>query len=226
MLQLRSQVAESQAMLEAMMSQMAKFTEQVKGQEDAYQGDHFAHHPVGMAQDAQVNSFSQQQPAALQSNPLNTSDFEHPLSASYDSTQLKTTAPPPQDPIFERFARTVFRQADRDCDGFLSPPEFGHVLSADVLNVTLDPEEANELFRSADTSRAGKLSFEEFCPPFRTLLQRAYQGDEHEEWVQVGFSGTSDDALPVYASNTSSTIHCTMLRVFPLLDISIGEPVK
>lgn len=103
------------------------------------------------------------------------------------------------DTTFERFARSVFRRADADCDNLLSPSEFQYVLSAGISGIKLsDNDEGVALFMRANTDASGKLSFQQFLPVFRSLLQRAYQGSGQDAWVHVGFTSSSADAQPVY----------------------------
>lgn len=69
----------------------------------------------------------------------------------------------------------VFKNADLDQNGVLNATEFWSVLQSDMLHLNLSDDELREIRHHADIDSDGNITYEEFIPVIKDLLQRVYQ---------------------------------------------------
>jgi hypothetical protein len=69
----------------------------------------------------------------------------------------------------------VFKNADLDQNGVLNATEFWSVLQSDMLHLNLSDDELREIQHHADIDSDGNITYEEFIPVIKDLLQRVYQ---------------------------------------------------
>ena len=88
---------------------------------------------------------------------------------------------------FHNACMVVFQNADNDGDGLLDRIEFWNVLHSKSLNLNLSVEEKDEFLAMADVEQSGKLSYKEFVPIVKKLLQRVYQkkSNDWNDWCWV-----------------------------------------
>ena len=76
---------------------------------------------------------------------------------------------------FHNACMVVFQNADINGDGMLDRGEFWNVLHSKSLNLNLSDEEKAEFLRMAGVDQDGRISYKEFVPIVKRLLQRVYQ---------------------------------------------------
>lgn len=88
---------------------------------------------------------------------------------------------------FDAACLQVFRNADRDKSGTLNRKEFWSVLKSKTLNLNLSTEEMEDMQRMVDQDASGNVSYENFVPVVRKLLQRVYQkkATDWNDWCKV-----------------------------------------
>eukprot|EP00049_Salpingoeca_infusionum_P018096 m.355764 g.355764 ORF g.355764 m.355764 type:complete len:870 (+) comp17333_c0_seq1:119-2728(+) len=82
---------------------------------------------------------------------------------------------------FEEFCLLAFRSADKDNNGVLDTGEFWDVLTSKTLNLNLSEDEIKSIQAQADVDDDGEISYEEFIPVFKQILNTIYQ-DKDEDW--------------------------------------------
>ena len=76
---------------------------------------------------------------------------------------------------FHNACMVVFQNADINGDGMLDRSEFWNVLHSKSLNLNLSNEEKAEFLRMAGVDQDGRISYKDFVPIVKRLLQRVYQ---------------------------------------------------
>lgn len=89
---------------------------------------------------------------------------------------------------FHNACMVVFQNADVNNDGILDRQEFWSVLHSKSLNLNLSADEKAEFLHMADMDKDGKISYKEFVPIVKMLLQRVYQNKSNDwnDWCWVG----------------------------------------
>ena len=76
---------------------------------------------------------------------------------------------------FHNACMVVFQNADVNGDGMLDRHEFWSVLHSKSLNLNLSKEEKEDFLHLSDMDKDGRISYKEFVPIVKKLLQRVYQ---------------------------------------------------
>ncbi len=89
---------------------------------------------------------------------------------------------------FHNACMVVFQNADVNRDGKLDRTEFWNVLHSKSLNLNLSTEEKEEFLKMANVEVDGSISYKEFVPIVKKLLQRVYQkkSNDWNDWCWVG----------------------------------------
>eukprot|EP00049_Salpingoeca_infusionum_P005518 m.93047 g.93047 ORF g.93047 m.93047 type:complete len:957 (+) comp12995_c1_seq1:4147-7017(+) len=103
---------------------------------------------------------------------------------------------------FNSACLAVFKNADKDSNGFVSEPEFWAVIQSHTLNLNLSVKEFKDLKREAknagwmDDPRG--LNYEKFIPLLKLLLQRVYSRvtDSSNDWCLITNGG--EEFQPIY----------------------------
>eukprot|EP00055_Hartaetosiga_balthica_P005061 m.14240 g.14240 ORF g.14240 m.14240 type:complete len:869 (-) comp4276_c0_seq2:376-2982(-) len=110
---------------------------------------------------------------------------EETKAAVAESRKLGGVAGRGQTDKFHKICMAVFTDADLDKNGELDEEEFFRILDSETLNLNLSNEEMTRIWTLADADSSGSISYTEFLPAFKHMLQDLYQ-DHDEDWNDWG----------------------------------------